>query len=154
MDESPKRLPITVEVELLRIAQEAITNVRRHANAANLWLSVTVEPPRAHISITDDGRGLKAGRPDSFGLTGMRERAKRIGANLHVGPGPENTGTLVEVGLGTEPSAALEQRPLPRPTVTRGALTDPHGFKAIVPQQDSQTTRHGVTPLAEQEVPR
>jgi len=153
MDESPKRLPITVEVELLRIAQEAITNVRRHANAANLWLSITVEPPRAHISVTDDGRGLKPGRPDSFGITGMRERARRVGAHLHVGPGPDSIGTVVEVGLGTEATAMLEQRPLPRASVTRGALTDPHGFPAIVPQQDSQTTRHGVAPLAEQEVP-
>jgi signal transduction histidine kinase len=151
MDESPKRLPVTVEVELLRIAQEAITNVRRHARAGNLWLSVTVEPPRALISITDDGRGLKPGRPDSFGITGMRERARRIGAHLHVGPGPDRIGTLVEVGLGTEPTT-LAPRPLPRATVTRGALTDPHGIPAYVPQQDSQTTRHGVTPVAEQEV--
>ncbi len=153
MDESPKRLPITVEVELLRIAQEAITNVRRHAYADNLWLSVTVEPPRALISVTDDGMGLKPGRPDSFGITGMHERARRIGANLHVGPGPDRTGTLVEVGLGTEPTTTtLGQRPLPRTTVTRGALTDPHGIPAIVPQQDPQTTRHGAAPLADQEV--
>ena len=126
MDESPKRLPITVEVELLRIAQEAITNVRRHANADNLWLTITVEPPRAHISVTDDGRGLQPGRPDSFGITGMRERARRIGAHLNVGPGPAHTGTRVEVGLGTEPTT--DPRPLPRPTITRGALTDPHGI--------------------------
>ena len=128
MDESPKRLPITVEVELLRIAQEAITNVRRHANAANLWLTITVEPPRAHISVTDDGRGLKPGRPDSFGITGMRERARRIGAHIHVGAGPDSIGTLVEVGLGTESSTTVDPRPLPRPPITRGALTDPHGI--------------------------
>jgi signal transduction histidine kinase len=129
MDESPKRLPITVEIELLRIAQEAVTNVRRHAHADNLWLTITVEPPRAHISVTDDGRGLKPGRPDSFGITGMRERARRIGAHLHVGAGPGDIGTLVEVGLGTEPH--LEQRPPPRPTVTRSTLTDPHGISLV-----------------------
>jgi len=147
IDESPKRLPITVEVELLRIVQEAITNVRRHANASNLWLTVTVEPPRAHITVTDDGRGLKAGRADSFGITGMRERARRIAASLVVGPGPEG-GTMVEVGLGTEPSTGHPLRQLPRPVVTRGALTDPHGIPTIVPQ----TTRHGANPLADQEV--
>jgi signal transduction histidine kinase len=147
MDESPKRLPITVEVELLRIVQEAITNVRRHANATNLWLTVTVEPPRAHITVTDDGRGLKPGRADSFGITGMRERARRIGANLHVGPGPEG-GTLVEVGLGTETSTAIEPRQLPRPVMTRGALTDPHGIPTIVPK----TTQARVIPRADQEV--
>ena len=147
MDQSQKRLPITVEVELLRIVQEAIANVRRHANASNLWLTVTVEPPRAHITVTDDGRGLKPGRADSFGITGMRERARRIGADLIVGPGPEG-GTMVEVGLGTEPSAGHDARQLPRPLVTRSALTDPHGIPTIV----QQPTRHGAPPLAEQEV--
>jgi signal transduction histidine kinase len=147
IDESPKRLPITVEVELLRIVQEAITNVRRHADASNLWLTVTVEPPRAHITVTDDGRGLKPGRPDSFGITGMRERARRIGATLLVGPGLDG-GTVVEVALGTEVAAAHEPRHLPQAVVTRSALTDPHGIPAIVPQ----STRHGVNPLAEQEV--
>lgn len=152
IDESPKRLPITVEVELLRIAQEAITNVRRHAQATNLWLSVTVEPPRAHISITDDGRGLKPGRDDSFGITGMRERARRIGARLHVGPGPEG-GTVVEIALGTEPSSgAHEQRPLPRPSVTRGALTDPQGIPTLAAQTDPHTTRRRAQSLADQEV--
>jgi signal transduction histidine kinase len=147
MDESPKRLPISVEMELMRIVQEAITNVRRHANAKTLWLSVTVEPPRAHITVTDDGRGLKPGRADSFGITGMRERARRIGANLHVGPGPEG-GTQVEVGLGTESSPMTEPRKLPRPVMTRGALTDPHGIPTIVPQ----TTKAGAFPRADQEV--
>ena len=151
MDESPKRLPVTVEVELLRIAQEAVNNVRRHAQASNLWLSVTVEPPRAHISVTDDGRGLKPGRPDSFGITGMRERARRIGAHLHVGPGPAG-GTVVEVGLGTEPVPVHEQRPLPRPSVTRDALTDPRGIPALNARTDPRTTRRGESPRAEQEV--
>jgi signal transduction histidine kinase len=148
IDESPKRLPITVEVELLRIVQEAITNVRRHANASNLWLTVTVEPPRAHITVTDDGRGLKPGRPDSFGITGMRERARRIGANLLVGAGPQGIGTAVELALGIDTSTVVEERTLPQPIVTRSALTDPHGIPRIVPQ----TSRLGVVPLAEQEV--
>jgi signal transduction histidine kinase len=131
MDESTKRLPITVEVELLRIAQEAITNVRRHANATNLWLSVVVEPPRAHILVTDDGRGLQPGRADSFGITGMHERARRIGAHLQVGTGPNSTGTRVVIGLGTDLGPATESPPLPWPTVTRGALTDPHGISLV-----------------------
>jgi signal transduction histidine kinase len=158
MDESPKRLPITVEVELLRIAQEAITNVRRHARAKNLWLSVTVEPPRAFISVTDDGRGLKPGRPDSFGITGMRERARRIGAHLNVATRPEG-GTLVEVGLGAEP--AMAQRPLARPSITRDALTDPRGIPTVDASADPNvtsrttdltTTSHGAIPLADHEV--
>jgi signal transduction histidine kinase len=132
VDESPqRRLPIAVEVELLRIVQEAITNVRRHARASNLWLSVTVEPPRAHITVMDDGRGLRPGRADSFGITGMRERAARIGAKLHVGPGPKS-GTLVEIALGTDSVPTGQPPLLPRPAVTRIELTDPHGIPALV----------------------
>ncbi len=131
MDESPKRLPVSIEIELLRIVQEAITNVRRHARASNLWISVTVEPPKAHITVSDDGRGLRPGRPDSFGITGMRERARRIGANLDVRSAPGG-GTVVEIALGTDPLTAREVRPLPRTVISRGALTDPHGLPAIV----------------------
>jgi signal transduction histidine kinase len=146
LDESPgKRLPISVEVELMRIVQEAITNVRRHAQASNLWLNVTVEPPRALISVTDDGRGLRPGRLDSFGITGMRERARRIGAELRVSPGP-NGGTMVEVALGTGSSTKPQQ--LPQLVVTRSALTDPHGI-TLPPQP---TARSGAVPRAEQEV--
>jgi signal transduction histidine kinase len=130
IDEAPKRLPIGVEVELLRIVQEAITNVRRHAKASNLWISITVEPPRAHITVSDDGRGLRPGRADSFGITGMRERARRIGATLDVGSGPDG-GTVVEVALGTNPLTRHESHPLPRTVISRGALTDPHGLPVI-----------------------
>lgn len=133
IDEAPRRLPVSVEVELLRIIQEAIANVRKHAQARNLWLTLTVEPPRAHIQVIDDGRGLRAGRPDSFGITGMRERARRVGATLDVGPGPEG-GTLVEIGLGTTPGQVpRDTGPLPRTQVTRESLTDPRGIPVIVP---------------------
>jgi signal transduction histidine kinase len=124
IDESPRRLPVTVEVELLRIVQEAVTNVRRHAHAKNLWLTVTVEPPSAHVSVVDDGRGLGKGRVDSFGLQGMRERAARIGALLTVEAGPDG-GTVVQVGLGT---AGPEPAPVRRLAVSRESLTDPRGI--------------------------
>jgi signal transduction histidine kinase len=134
VDESPRRLPVSVEVELLRIVQEAVTNVRRHARAKNLWLSVTVEPPNAHITVADDGQGLGKGRIDSFGMQGMRERASRIGASLRIAPG-ENGGTLVEVGLGTGAQLSgtlsgltLDTQPLRRPALTREDLTDPGGI--------------------------
>ncbi len=96
--EAPRRLPVTVEVELLRILQEAVTNVRRHAHAHCLSVGLTVDPPRARLTVCDDGRGLGQARPDSMGITGMRERARRIGATLHVGPGT-TSGTCVTVAL-------------------------------------------------------
>lgn len=99
VDEAPTRLPIATEVELMRIVQEAVTNVRRHADANNLWLRVVVDPPAAHIVVEDDGRGLGTPRPDSVGITGMKERATRIGASLSVRNRDEARGTRVEVLL-------------------------------------------------------
>ena len=128
VDESPRRLPVAVEVELLRMTQEAVTNVRKHAQASNLWLTVTVEPPNAHITVLDDGRGMGAARPDSYGLAGMRERAARIGAQLAVRPGPEG-GTLVEIWLGARAQTGPIRAPVA--AMTRKALTDPHGMPSI-----------------------
>ncbi len=99
LDEFGERLPPTVEVELLRIAQEAITNVRKHAQAGNLWVECTVEAPRAWLRVADDGVGPRPAGPGSMGLRGMRERVRRIGGELHVGE-RNGGGTVVEVTLG------------------------------------------------------
>jgi signal transduction histidine kinase len=99
LDESPVRLPVDSETELLRIAQEAVTNARKHANAQNLWVTCAIDPPSAYLSIADDGTGLGRPRDDSFGLEVMKERAERIGARLVVDNRPEG-GTAVEVTLG------------------------------------------------------
>jgi signal transduction histidine kinase len=103
LDETTIRLPVDAETELLRIAQEAITNARKHANAQHLWVSCSVDPPRAVLRVEDDGGGLGAPRVDSFGLEVMRERAERIGARLLV-RNREGGGTQVEVSLGPPPA--------------------------------------------------
>src|SRR4051794_6763586 len=99
LDEAATRLPAETEAELLRIAQEAITNARKHAEAANLWVTLAVDPPGALLRVEDDGRGLGTGRHDSFGLQIMRERATRLRTNVRV-EGRVPNGTLVEVVLG------------------------------------------------------
>ena len=99
LDETPVRLPIDAETELLRIAQEAITNARKHANAENLWVTCRIDPPTAFLAVEDDGGGLGRPRDDSFGLEVMRERAERIGARIAVGS-REQGGTTVQVSLG------------------------------------------------------
>ncbi len=105
LDESPQRLRTEAEAELLRIAQEAVTNVRKHASAANLWVTVRTAPPAALLRIEDDGLGLRAGRADSYGMEIMRERAERLGAELTVRARPSG-GTIVEVILGGPDSAS------------------------------------------------
>ena len=99
LDEHGARLPAGTEVELLRIAQEAVNNVRKHAHAGNMWVEVTVDAPRAWLRVADDGIGLQPARPQAMGLRGMRERAKRIGGDLVVASRPGG-GTVVEVSLG------------------------------------------------------
>jgi signal transduction histidine kinase len=101
LTEEPVRLPREVEAELLRIAQEAVTNARRHARARNLWVDCVINPPAARLSIADDGRGLGAKRADSFGLDVMRERAERIGGALAVGP-REGGGTVVTATVNAD----------------------------------------------------
>ncbi len=131
-DEAPHRLSVATEVELLRIVQEAVTNVRRHAEANNVWLTVVVDPPRAHVLVADDGRGLGPPRPDSMGITGMKERAARIGADLTVRPGHEGRGTVVEVLL--EPSTT--------PTRRNGTVTDARQ-RRIVADSPTETALPG-----------
>ncbi|MCX6395856.1 MAG: histidine kinase [Propionibacteriales bacterium] len=100
LDESSVRLRPLVEAELLRIAQEAINNARRHSGGSNLWVRCRVQPPYAEIEVTDDGTGLQVPREDSHGLRIMNERAERIGAVVSVDtPVAEGRGTRVSVRL-------------------------------------------------------
>lgn len=99
--EAQERLRPEVEAELLRIGQEAITNVRKHAKARNLWVTVNVNPPSAHIRVADDGIGLRERPSNRYGLDIMAERAKRIGATLMIEDAPEG-GTAVGVSLGPD----------------------------------------------------
>jgi signal transduction histidine kinase len=99
LDEGPLRLPAAVEAELLRIAQEAITNARRHADAQNLWVTCSIDPPTASLRVEDDGEGLGPARKDSYGIEIMRERAARLRAKFDI-TARRGGGTCVEVRLG------------------------------------------------------
>ena len=94
LDEAPRRLRSDIEGELLRITQEAVTNARKHSHGKNLWVDCRINPPSAHISIQDDGGGLGAARPDSYGMKIMRERAERIGADLAIREETASTGSV------------------------------------------------------------
>jgi signal transduction histidine kinase len=95
----PERLPREVEGHLMRIAQEALNNARKHSGAANVWLTARFDTEGVHLEITDDGRGLGAPRSDSFGLAIMLERANGIGADLSISDCINGVGTSVVVDL-------------------------------------------------------
>ncbi|SCL16309.1 Histidine kinase-, DNA gyrase B-, and HSP90-like ATPase [Micromonospora nigra] len=103
LDESTARLPAATEAELLRIAQEAVTNARKHAGAANLWVTCEVDPPYAQIEVSDDGHGIGDQRVDGhYGLAIMAERAERIRGRLEIRP-RQPSGTTVAVVVGSSP---------------------------------------------------
>lgn len=96
-----QRLPILQEREMWRIAQEAITNVERHAGATEVRVIWRCNGESAALDITDNGHGFPigtAGRLDSYGIVGMRERASSIGATLEITSQPEK-GTRVRASM-------------------------------------------------------
>ncbi|MGY4645629.1 sensor histidine kinase [Cellulomonas sp. URHB0016] len=87
-------------VVLLRAAQEALANVRRHAGARRVRLSLTGGEEHVRLEVTDDGRGLPDEVSEGVGLRGMRDRADAGGGTLEVGAVPGG-GTRVRVTLPT-----------------------------------------------------
>jgi signal transduction histidine kinase len=84
---------------LLRIAQEAIANAARHAGAGHIHVDLRQERNAVRLRVTDDGRGFDVGATlgadtGHYGLKGMQERARRIGARLTVTSSA--AGTVVE----------------------------------------------------------
>lgn len=91
-------LPAAVEVALYRIAQEALTNVRRHARATRVRVELRREPGTVRLLIADDGVGLPPRPRPGVGLASMRERTAELGGSCLIGGGP-GAGTTVEVTL-------------------------------------------------------
>ena len=96
------RLGPSIEMTFLRIAQEALINIARHANATQVTLSLWQDGSSVCMTILDNGSGIvswqEANRPGSHGLTIMRERAEAFGGNLKVDSVP-GQGTKVEMSI-------------------------------------------------------
>ncbi|MFD7442848.1 HAMP domain-containing sensor histidine kinase [Streptomyces sp. NPDC059909] len=93
--------PLDRETELVvyRVAQEALTNIARHADAERVELTLRPTPSGVVLCIEDDGRGTGAAR-EGAGIRGMRERALLIGAGLEIGSRPAG-GTRVSLSVPT-----------------------------------------------------
>ena len=92
---------------LYRIAQEALTNVARHAGASQVHLGLAAEGPAVVLRVADDGRGPpeQGGEGDGLGLLGMRERATRLGGTARLERGPGGGAVLVAslpIGAGSD----------------------------------------------------
>lgn len=99
-------LPRETEVVLVRVAQEALANVRKHAGASAV--SVSLEPAddaSVRLRVADDGHGFDPSRtePGGFGLEGMRERLALVGGELHVASAPTGTTLIATIPLRGAP---------------------------------------------------
>ncbi len=82
----PRDLSTGLELSAYRIVQEALTNVRRHANATRAWVSLTYLPDAVGIEVVDDGDGSAATVQFGHGLVGIRERVRLHEGSLVVDP--------------------------------------------------------------------
>lgn len=97
---SPEPLPVAVEVTLLRSTQEALANVRKHARASSVEVTLSYTEETVAVRVSDDGAGVEApgGEPRGYGLAGMGRRLEQVGGRreLHSASG-EGTTLMVEV---------------------------------------------------------
>jgi signal transduction histidine kinase len=110
VDEALEPATSVHRTQLLSIAQEAVTNVRKHAGATSLWVTFAASGEGAVLRVADDGIGMARARAGSFGLDIMRERAVSIGAEFRICDRPEG-GTVVEVVTPTVRALRTERSP-------------------------------------------
>ncbi|MDQ7842345.1 MAG: histidine kinase [Armatimonadota bacterium] len=105
------RLPSAVETTVFRVAQEAITNVARHAHARTVAISLTLEGGAVRLQVADDGVGFEAAAlrasPDRrrLGIAGMEERVTLLGGRLEIASAP-GRGTVVAMTVPVPAEAA------------------------------------------------
>jgi len=87
LPEEMTNLPHAHRLALIRTAQEALTNVQKHADASQVWLVLSIRNNTITLLISDDGKGLRlGGKPAGYGLQGLRERASQLQGELHLEP--------------------------------------------------------------------
>ena len=128
-----RRVPGAAALQIYRIVQEALTNIARHAQATRVTLVLTETPTSFELRLLDDGVGIghSPGREGSIGLFSMSERAREIGAELHLQPATEG-------GRGTELTLVLLLPEPARPSIDQ-ALPTPFA----VPRSGAQAGAQG-----------
>jgi signal transduction histidine kinase len=132
-----RQLHPDVEITLLRAAQEALANARRHAAASHVTVTLTYFAEEVSLDVADDGCGFQpaaAAGSGGLGLLGMRERAVRLGGRLDIESAP-GEGTAIAVTLpAIEASGAIgaaNEATAGEPPAPRDAPSDDHPAPAI-----------------------
>ena len=98
-DGMTRRLPLEIEKGLLRISQEAMANVVKHAQAREVRIELSLDSERVRLCVRDDGQGFQPElNPGSFGLTSMQDRTRALGGVWTINSEP---------GRGTEVHASI-----------------------------------------------
>jgi signal transduction histidine kinase/YHS domain-containing protein len=133
-----RRLDPDRELAALRVVQEALSNVQRHAQASEAEVRLRFEPVALHIIVEDDGRGFAPTLPDDgttrhWGLVGLHERASRFGGTVRIDSAP---------GAGTRLHITLPDRAVPQPIA---AVVDPVCHATIQPDTAYGSVVHNGT---------
>lgn len=112
---APRPMHPVIRDEIYRIGREALVNALRHSGAREIELEVAYRASHVRVTVRDDGCGieepiLRAGRADHWGLSGMRERADRIGARLRLWS-RRDQGTRVELTVPNDLAFSGGRRP-------------------------------------------
>jgi signal transduction histidine kinase len=102
--EKERRLPIKIEEELYRIAQEALNNVVKHAGATQVQIQLKYDENAVSLEMMDDGKGFEPGvvrQSGGFGLQGIKERVQQLGGTLKIESAPLR-GTRLSVRIPLE----------------------------------------------------
>jgi signal transduction histidine kinase len=96
-----RRLSLPIEKALYRVAQEALNNIVKHAQATQVTVTLNTQDNWAYLTVQDNGVGLPSTRakPNTLGMTSMRERVEQLDGFFEIGPGPGGVGTQVKVGV-------------------------------------------------------
>ncbi len=100
-----RALPPGVALVAYRTAQEALTNVSKHAHASQVVVDVSASAGVLSLEVSDNGRGLSQGalaKAQSFGIRGLHERASTVGGWVDLGSGPAGTTLILSVPLAGE----------------------------------------------------
>jgi signal transduction histidine kinase len=108
------QLPPAVPLVAYRFAQEALTNVSKHAKAKHTLVDLSLAREVLSLEVSDDGQGLSmadVAKSDSFGIRGLRERAGTVGGWVDVTSGRDGTTLMLSIPIG---------RDVPAPRASRG----------------------------------
>lgn len=98
VDGEPLALPANTEVVALRVTQEALSNVRRHAGAASVHVTLTYAAGESvAVNVTDDGRGFDPATANGHGITGMRQRVEQVGGDLSITSGSRGSAVVATI---------------------------------------------------------